>query len=186
MPDLTAPDLQLARFVLERGLAAIYLVAFLVALDQFPALLGERGLLPVSRFLARRTFLEAPSLFHLGYSDRRLIVVAGSGALVAALLLVGLVERAPLPLTMVAWFALWVLYQSIVNVGQTFYAFGWETLLLEAGFLAIFLGNDEIAPPWPALLLFRWLAFRVEFGAGLIKLRGDQCWRDLTCMDWHH
>jgi hypothetical protein len=87
---------------------------------------------------------------------------------------------------MLAWFALWVLYQSIVNVGQTFYAFGWETLLLEAGFLAIFLGNDEIAPPWPVLVLFRWLAFRVEFGAGLIKLRGDQCWRDLTCMDWHH
>ena len=36
------------------------------------------------------------------------------------------------------------------------------------------------------LLLFRWLAFRVEFGAGLIKLRGDRCWRDLTCMDYHH
>jgi hypothetical protein len=24
------------------------------------------------------------------------------------------------------------------------------------------------------------------FGAGLIKLRGDQCWRDLTCMDYHY
>ena len=36
------------------------------------------------------------------------------------------------------------------------------------------------------LLLFRWLAFRVELGAGLIKLRGDPCWRDLTCMDYHH
>ncbi|HEY6058297.1 MAG TPA: lipase maturation factor family protein, partial [Candidatus Limnocylindrales bacterium] len=31
-----------------------------------------------------------------------------------------------------------------------------------------------------------WLAFRVEFGAGLIKLRGDRCWRDLTCLDYHH
>jgi hypothetical protein len=36
------------------------------------------------------------------------------------------------------------------------------------------------------LLLFRWLAFRVELGAGLIKLRGDACWRNLTCMDFHH
>ena len=88
--------------------------------------------------------------------------------------------------TMLAWFALWVLYQSIVNVGGTFYGFGWETLLLEAGFLAIFLGNAAIAPPFPVLLAFRWLAFRVEFGAGLIKLRGDRCWRDLTCMDYHH
>ena len=186
MPDLTAPDSQLARFVLERGIAAIYLIAFLVALDQFPALLGERGLLPAGRFLAGRSFLQAPSLFHLGYSDRRLLAVATSGVVISGLLVAGVLERAPLPVTMLAWFVLWVLYQSIVNVGQTFYSFGWETLLLEAGFLAIFLGNDEIAPPWPTLLLFRWLAFRVEFGAGLIKLRGDRCWRDLACMDWHH
>ena len=39
---------------------------------------------------------------------------------------------------------------------------------------------------WPVIILFRWLAFRVEFGAGLIKLRGDPCWRGLTCMEWHH
>jgi hypothetical protein len=186
MPDLTAPDLQLARFVVERGLAAVYLVAFLVALDQFRALLGERGLLPVPHYLARRTFLQAPTIFHLGYSDRRLVAVASTGAVLAALLVIGLPQRAPLPVTMLAWLGSWVLYQSIVNVGQTFYAFGWETLLLEAGFLAIFLGNDEIAPPFLTLLLFRWLAFRVEFGAGLIKLRGDPCWRDLTCMEWHH
>jgi hypothetical protein len=186
MPDLIAPDHQLARFLVERGIAAIYLVAFVVALDQFPALLGDRGLMPVRRFLAGRRFLEAPSVFHMGYSDRRLVAVAAAGASIAALLLVGILERAPLPVTMLAWLILWVLYQSIVNVGQTFYAFGWETLLLEAGFLAIFLGNDEVAPPWLTLVLFRWLAFRVEFGAGLIKLRGDRCWRDLTCMDWHH
>jgi Lipase maturation factor len=186
MPDLTAPDHQLARFVLERGIAAIYLIAFVVALDQFPALLGDRGLLPTKRYLARVAFLEAPSVFHLGYSDRRLRAVAVAGAIVAASLVLGLPQRAPLLVTMAAWFVLWVLYQSIVNVGQTFYSFGWETLLLEAGFLAIFLGNAEIAPPWPTLLLFRWLAFRVEFGAGLIKLRGDACWRDLTCMEWHH
>ena len=87
---------------------------------------------------------------------------------------------------MLAWFVLWALYSSIVNVGGSFYSFGWETLLLEAGFLAIFLGNAAIAPPLLVLFLFRWLAFRVEFGAGLIKLRGDRCWRDLTCMDFHH
>ena len=74
---------------------------------------------------------------------------------------------------MLAWLVLWVLYLSIVNVGQTFYGFGWESLLLEAGFLAVFLGmRADRAPSW-CCWLFRWLAFRVEFGAGLIKLRGD-------------
>ncbi|HXF36023.1 MAG TPA: lipase maturation factor family protein, partial [Actinomycetota bacterium] len=36
--------------------------------------------------------------------------------------------------------------------------------------------------PW----LLRWLLFRLEFGAGLIKIRGDRCWRDLTCLFYHH
>jgi Lipase maturation factor len=84
------------------------------------------------------------------------------------------------------WLAMWALYLSIVNVGQTFYGFGWETLLLEAGFLAILLGPAGTAPPTLVLWLYRWLLFRVEFGAGLIKLRGDRCWRDLTCLEYHH
>src|SRR5207237_3684523 len=81
---------------------------------------------------------------------------------------------------------LWVLYLSIVNVGQTFYAFGWESLLLESGFLAIFLGAATTAPPISIILLLRWVLFRVEFGAGLIKIRHDRCWRDLTCLYYHH
>ena len=50
----------------------------------------------------------------------------------------------------------------------------------------IFLGPADIAPPILVLSLLRWLLFRVEFGAGLIKMRGDPCWRDLTCLDYHH
>ena len=64
--------------------------------------------------------------------------------------------------------------------------FGWESLLLEVGFLAVFLGNDDVAPPILVLFLLRWILFRVEFGAGLIKMRGDACWRKLTCLDYHH
>jgi hypothetical protein len=186
MPDLTAADYTIARFLIERGLALTYLIAFVVAIRQFPALSGERGLQPATRLLGRVRFLDAPSIFHWGYTDRRLAIVSWTGAAIALLLLVGLPQLGPLPLTMLAWFALWVLYQSIVNVGGTFYGFGWESLLLEAGFIAIFLGNGEVAPPWLIILAFRWLAFRVEFGAGLIKLRGDPCWRNLTCMDFHH
>jgi hypothetical protein len=87
---------------------------------------------------------------------------------------------------MLAWAVMWALYLSIVNVGQVWYGFGWESLLLETGFLAIFLGNSDAAPPVFTLFLLRWLLFRLEFGAGLIKLRGDRCWRDLTCLYYHH
>jgi hypothetical protein len=194
MPELGAPDYGLARFLLERGIAATYLIAFVVALRQFPVLCGERGLEPAEEFLGLvPRFLDAPSLFHwTGYSDARLRIVAWAGIAMSALLLVGVPQALPLPvdlglvLTIVAWLFLWALYQSIVNIGGTFYGFGWETLLLEAGFLAAFLGTDSVAPPWLVLLAFRWLGFRVEFGAGLIKLRGDPCWRDLTCMEFHH
>jgi hypothetical protein len=87
---------------------------------------------------------------------------------------------------MLVWAALWVAYLSFVNVGQAFYGFGWETLLVEAGFLSVFLGNATTKPSLLVLLLVRWLLFRLEFGAGLIKLRHDPCWRNLTCLDYHH
>jgi hypothetical protein len=182
----SAPDYWLTRLVIERGLGLTYLLAFVAVLQQFPALLGEQGLLPVPRFLRGVGFRDAPSLFQLGYSDGLLRTVACIGGALALGVMLGLPQAGPLWLSMLVWFALWVLYLSIVNVGQRFYSFGWESLLLEAGFLAIFLGNARISPPWPVLLLFRWLAFRLELGAGLIKLRGDSCWRDLTCMDYHH
>ena len=186
MDWLAAPDYYLARLVIQRGLGVIYLLAFAVAINQFRPLLGERGLLPVPRYVRLAGWSRAPSLFTLHYCDRLLGVVAWTGAGLAALVVLGLPEQGPVGVSMLVWFALWVLYLSIVNVGQTFYGFGWESLLLEAGFLAIFLGPADIAPPLPVIILLRWLLFRVEFGAGLIKLRGDRCWRRLTCLDYHH
>jgi len=186
MTWVEAPDYWLARLVIERGIAAIYFIAFLVALNQFRPLLGERGLLPVPGFVAYVPFRASPSLFHWRYSDRLLLVVAWTGIVLAALVVAGLPDGWPLGLEMVVWVVLWALYLSIVNVGQTFYSFGWETLLLEAGFLAIFLGPAWTFTPLPIVYLVRWLVFRLEFGAGLIKMRGDPCWRDLTCLYSHH
>jgi hypothetical protein len=186
MEWFAAPEYWLAREVLQRGVAAIYLIAFIGAARQFRPLIGEHGMLPIPRFVARLKFGATPSIFHVHYSDRFFAAVCWSGAAVSAAILAGAVDRVPLWAAMLAWLVLWVLYLSIVNVGQRWYGFGWESLLLEAGFLAIFLGNDETAPPLLVLILARWLLFRVEFGAGLIKLRGDPCWRDLTCLYYHH
>ncbi|MGW8792566.1 lipase maturation factor family protein [Streptomyces althioticus] len=175
-----------SRLVFQKGLAALYLVAFLTAALQFRALIGERGMLPVPRFVARVPARRSPSLFHLHYSDRFFAGCAWAGCAVAAALLAGADALVPLWAATLLWLVPWALYLSIVNVGQTWYAFGWESLLLEAGFLGVFLGNDEVAPPVVVLFLLRWVLFRVEFGAGLIKMRGDECWRRLTCLDHHH
>ena len=186
MDWLSAPEYWLGRLILERGTAVVYVFAFVAAARQFHALIGEHGLLPVPRYLARHSFIRTPSIFHLHYSDRFFATFAWSGAALAAGMAAGLADVVPLGVTVLLWLLLWVAYLSVVNVGQTWYLFGWESLLLEMGFLAIFLGNDRIAPPVLAMWLARLLLFRLEFGAGLIKLRGDSCWRDLTCLYYHH
>lgn len=176
----------LTRLMFQRGLAAIYLVAFVSALNQFPALLGERGLLPAPAFLARVTFRDAPSLFHWRYSDGLFRTVAWSGIVLSAVAVLGLSEASGPWLSFAVWITLWMLYLSIVNVGQTFYGFGWESMLLEAGFFASFLGPTELAPSLIPVFALRFMLFRTELGAGLIKLRHDSCWRDLTCLYYHH
>ncbi|MFI8202922.1 lipase maturation factor family protein [Streptomyces sp. NPDC085937] len=181
-----ASDYWLSRLVFQKGLAALYLLAFLTAALQFRALIGERGMLPVPRFVERVPLRRSPSLFHWHYSDRFFAGCAWAGCAVSAALLAGADALVPLWAAMLLWLVPWALYLSIVNVGQTWYAFGWESLLLEVGFLAVLLGNDEVAPPVVVLFLLRWVLFRVEFGAGLIKMRGDECWRRLTCLDHHH
>ena len=87
---------------------------------------------------------------------------------------------------------LWLLYMSFVHVGQDWYGYGWEIQLLETGFLAIFLCPlldlrpfPKRAPPPPIIGLFRWLIFRIMLGAGLIKMRGDEVWRNVTALYYH-
>lgn len=186
MDWLAAPELWTARWLFTRTLAAVFVLAFANALLQFRPLLGTHGLLPVPRYLARVSFRAQPSLFHLHYSDRFAMAVAGSGLALSVTLVVGLPQQGPEWGHVLVWLAVWVLYLSIVNVGQVWYGFGWESILLEAGFFAAFVGTDRVSPPRPAMLLVLWLLFRVELGAGLIKLRGDPCWRDLTCLEYHH
>lgn len=189
------PTYWLTRFVLLRLLGFVYLIAFLVAANQLRPLIGEHGLLPASLFMERvsghfgsklQAFLELPSVFWLGHSDASLLAVSWAGVGLSLLAFLGYANA-------VLLFVLWVLYSSIVNIGQDWYSFGWEIQLLETGFLAIFLcplwdGRPfpRRAPPIVVLWLFRWLIFRIMLGAGLIKLRGDPCWRDLTCLYYHY
>ena len=61
-------------------------------------------------------------------------------------------------------------------------AFQWDWLLVEAGFIAIFLRPSR-ARTW----LFRWLLFRLMFESGLVKLlSGDPSWHNLTALQFHY
>nr|XP_046233279.1 lipase maturation factor 1 isoform X2 [Scatophagus argus] len=192
----------LTRIVLLRSVAFIYFVAFSVAYNQNKQLIGENGLMPCKNYLnsvkryvggkiGMAAFAYTPSILWLldwSNMDANLDGIAlGGMALSAFVLVTGMAN-------MVIMVTLWVLYHSLVNVGQLWYSFGWESQLLETGFLAIFL-----CPVWtlsqvprrcpPSLIsiwTFRWLIVRIMLGAGLIKIRGDKCWRDLTCMDYHY
>ena len=180
----------LVRFVLQRGLALIYLLAFLVAARQFRPIAGEEGLLPIDRYVETTSFRDRPSIFSLWPDDRAIGVAAWTGVALSLAALLGLPYWFPepyaVPASMLLWAAMWALYLSFVNAGGLFYGYGWESMLLETGFLAIFLGAGATEPPTVVLWLISWVLFRNMFGAGLIKLRGDDCWRELTCMDYHY
>lgn len=176
----------LTRTALQRGLAVVFLLAFLNAVNQFKPLLGERGLLPAPQFVKEVSFRDSPSLFFFGPNDTAFTMAAWLGVLLSCAAVMGIADRYGTWLSMLVWAALWVLYISFVNVGQTFYGFGWESILLEACFYAVFLGSRANTPQTVVIWLLRWLLFRVMFGAGLIKLRGDPCWRGLTCLDYHY
>src|SRR3712207_9321141 len=87
---LAAPDFELARQALQRGIAAVYIVAFLSTANQFPVLLGERGLMPAPQLLRHPAMLRGPTLFRWRYSDALLRLVAWAGAAIAATIVLGL------------------------------------------------------------------------------------------------
>jgi hypothetical protein len=190
-----AAPYQFTRYMILRLLGLVYLVAFISLALQLEPLLGSDGLLPVPLFLERvaqhygagwPAFSELPSLFWWNASNTFMLTAAWTGAALSLGVLLGGTNA-------VLMAVLWFLYMSFVHVGQIFYSYGWEIQLLETGFLAIFLCPLRSVGPFPAAAptrllmgLFRWLVVRIMLGAGLIKLRGDACWTDLTCLVHHY
>jgi hypothetical protein len=195
-PEKPAPDSwYLTRFLLLRWLGLVYAVAFLITARQIVPLIGEHGLTPAGTWMALvqdrigsrgQAAFNFPSVFWLGLSDHLLAGLAWAGFGLSLLVLCGYANAIMMAL-------LWALYMSYVHIGQIWYGYGWDILILETGFLAIFLCPlfdprpfCRRPPPILILWLYRWLGFRVMIGAGLIKLRADPCWRDLTCLYYHY
>lgn len=174
----------------------VYFFAFLSLLPQIPGLIGPNGILPAQNLLLRITeilgsqspLLALPSLaWLLGSTDTSLRLIAILGLLSSLALTLGLLR--PLSATLS-----WLCWLSLVNIGQDFLSFQWDTLLLEAGFLLIFLEKPGILARWPGSdappHLIRWalwfLIARLMFSSGIVKiLSGDPTWADLSAMTYH-
>lgn len=173
---------QLASWIFMRALGAIYLIAFLSFGPQAAGLIGSRGISPIAEFLGAvqryygpSAYWNLPTLLWLGVGDAAIKAVWIAGACLAALFMLGLRWRI-LPIL------LFILYLSVVIAGQEFMGYQWDALLLEAGFLAIFIGSGSLL-----LWLYRWLLFRLMFSSGVVKLEsGDLPWRHFTALPVHY
>jgi lipase maturation factor 1 len=176
-------------------LGVVYAFHCFACFNQLPLLVGHNGLLPLHRVVAAdETFDRALNLFTLmprhyfESSDAPLQFICLLGAILGAWMAATGGANVPMMLT------LFVVQSTIKNVGQLFTGYGWEIQLLETTFLCAFLVplwcvdvfRETSTPSKVAVWLLRLLLFRIMIGAGMIKLRGDACWRDLTCMQFHY
>jgi hypothetical protein len=177
-----------------RTLAACHGVAFGSYWLQAKGLVGPSGILPAGQYLAEvrrvfgaRAWADVPSLCWIVGTHPAIDILCAAGCVLSVLLFLGWAQAPCLA-------ALWCFYLSLVCVGQIFYAFQWDTLLLEATLVAVFLVPwtfrrvpDPREPPVLARALVWWLLFRLMFQSGFVKLQaGDPAWRGLTALTFHY
>ena len=185
------------RWAFIRALGIVYLIAFVSVWVQADGLFGDQGILPVQDFLdgvrqnnPSNYYQRCPTVFWFGCSNTAIHLVCAAGTVASVLM-------AAVVLPGLGAILAWICYLSLVKVGQDFFGFQWDELLLEAGFLAIFfaparlfvtLSRDD-KPSRIVLWLLRWLCFRLMFSSGLVKLTsGDPTWTwpNFTAMTYHY
>jgi lipase maturation factor 1 len=192
--SVAAPTYTLANALFLRLLGLCFFAAFVSLWFQVDGLVGSRGILPVSDLLeSARTQLSGarwtlvPTLLWLDSGDGFLHFLCAGGSVAALLVFIGLV---PVP----ALFVCWAFYLSLSIAGQEFLQFQWDLLLLETGFLALWLAPVKrwrfglaLGAPRVVRALLLWLLFRLMFSSGFVKLAsGDPTWRNLTALTYHY
>src|SRR6516225_9505120 len=195
--DVRRPSYVWAQRWFLRALGAIYLIAFVSLWVQVDGLVGSNGVSPVNQFLLAIRAQVGPDAYGLlptlcwfNSSDAFLHFLCGSGVLWSLLLIVGIAPA-------VSLVALFILYLSLTIAGQAFFSFQWDVLLLETGFLSIFLAPWRLWPRSPApaaasvsrvgLFLLKLLLFKLMLMSGVVKLTsGDDSWWNLTALDYHY
>ncbi len=173
---------QIVEWLFVRLLGAVYLTAFISFAVQVSGLIGSQGILPLGNYLQAvhqnlgvQGYWQFPTVFWFGSSDLILQAACWIGAAISIVLILGFAQRA-------CFIALFILYLSLCSGGQDFMSFQWDMLLLEAGFLAIFLGSSKLV-----VWLYRLLLFRLMFLSGAVKLLShDPAWRSLDALRYHY
>ncbi len=185
----------LSAWLFTRLIALIYCVAFISVAVQARGLWGSRGILPIAGYLeavemqtSANRYWQLPSLFWINHTDEVLVGAAWVGAICAALAFLGFAQ---------GWMFLvcFALYLAYVTAGQDFMSFQWDSLLLEVGFLTLFVAPWSFKfdlftahePHWSVRVMFGFVIFKLMFLSGVVKiLSGDESWRDFSAMGFHY
>lgn len=185
-----ARDWLIARWLFLRALGLIYFSAFFALLFQVKGLVGTNGLMPAAQYLAGgrnlgvMRFWAAPTLLWISSGNHMLMALMWAGLVASVLLALNLWPRAMLVVCFLC-------YLSFVGGAQEFANYQSDGMLLEAGFISLFLAPPGLLPGWgakrppmrAAILLLLWEWFRIYFESGVVKLAsGDPTWRNLTAM----
>jgi lipase maturation factor 1 len=180
----------ISRWLFLRALGLIYSSAFFALLFQVRGLIGTQGILPAAEYLqdgrnlGALRFWYAPTLLWISSSDHMLMALMWIGLIASVLLVANVWPRAML-------LACFVCFLSFVSAAQDFSGYQSDGMLLEAGFVSLFLAPPGLSPGWgarrppvrAAILLLLWEWFRIYFESGVVKLEsGDPTWRNLTAM----
>lgn len=185
------------RSLFPRLLAAIYLIAFISWGVQYDGLVGENGILPAKNLIEnvhafeerehQSLFWQFPSVFYWHYSDAFAHGCLIACCVFAVLVMAGVAQG---PLLALLWFG----YLSFAVTGDIFMGYQWDALLLEAGFLALFVAPWRLwsfrsitEPPRGSIFLLHWLLFRLMFLSGYVKIGGgDLPWENMTALLYHY
>jgi hypothetical protein len=173
---------QLIAALFLRLIGVFYLITFASIGVQIEGLAGSQGILPFAQHLdyietqtGIERYLQMPTIFWLNSSDMALNAAAVIGAITSVMIMFNWLPRFALVVS-------FILYLSLYYAGQTFMNFQWDALILEAGFLAIFLTPQSRI----VILLFRFLLFRLRFMSGISKFSlQDPSWSGLTALNFY-